>query len=332
MTLVSKSLMPDIFFLPEWGKIYARQEKGEHEVFDFATDYGQVSYQFVVRPIPIDVGGVRYYDTITPFGPCGPVIIRCADGRRAELAASFDAAFQEYCNDHNIVSEYVRFNTWVKNAEDFENIYSLDNRGISTCIDLTVDDYFMDEFTSKTRGQVRRALKNNVEIEYDYTGSTIGEFHRLYEIMAKRNDIPDHYRFSKELLAESFSLLEGKQFIVYAKYKGNYISGSLYAHHGDLLHYHLTANDPDFFHVAGNSLVLNEGCRWGVEHGMKHVHLGGSTGEELYRFKRGFTKTEPLDILTGKKIRNETIYKLLSDHQLSRGDVENPNYFPLYRG
>lgn len=47
MTLVSKSLMPDIFFLPEWGKIYARQEKGEHEVFDFATDYGQVSYQFV---------------------------------------------------------------------------------------------------------------------------------------------------------------------------------------------------------------------------------------------------------------------------------------------
>ncbi|WP_203341041.1 hypothetical protein [Planococcus beijingensis] len=65
---------------------------------------------------------------------------------------------------------------------------------------------------------------------------------------------------------------------------------------------------------------------------MKHVHLGGSTGEELYRFKRGFTKTEPLDILTGKKIRNETIYKLLSDYQLSRGDVDNPNYFPLYRG
>lgn len=332
MTVVPTSLLSDIFFLPEWGKAYAKQEKGINEVFEFSTDYGHVYYQFVVRPIPIDVGDITYYDTITPFGPGGPVIISCAVGKRKELSAAFDAAFQNYCIDNNIVSEYVRFNTWVKNAEDFEDVYSIDNRGISMYIDLSVGDYFMEEFSSKARGQVRRAQKNNVEIEYDYEGTTIDEFHRLYEIMAKRNDIPDHYRFSKELLAESFTLLKGKQFIVYAKYEGQFISASLYAHHGDFLHYHLTANDPEFFHVAGNSLILNEGCLWGVAHGKKQMHLGGATGDVLYRFKHGFTKTAPLDILTGKKIRNETIYNLLVDYNVSRGAIENPEYFPLYRG
>ncbi|MBT2570087.1 hypothetical protein [Planococcus sp. ISL-110] len=62
------------------------------------------------------------------------------------------------------------------------------------------------------------------------------------------------------------------------------------------------------------------------------MHLGGATGDVLYRFKRGFKKTEPLDILTGKKIRNETIYNLLVDYNSSRGAIEDLGYFPLYRG
>lgn len=332
MAVMLTTLLSDIFFLPEWGKAYATQDLGESKVFEFATDYGHIYYQFVVRPIPVALGDVNYYDTITPFGQSGPVIISCAAGRRKELAAAFDAEFQKYCIANNIVSEYVRFNSCVKNAEDFKEIYSIDNRGITMYIDLSVGDYFLEEFKSSTRQQVRRALKNNVEIEYDHTGATIDEFHRLYEIMAKRNNIPNHYRFSKELLAESFTLLEGKQFIVYAKYEGQYISAAMYLHHGDFLHYHLSANDPEFFNVAGNSLVLNEGCRWGVENGKKQLHLGGATSDVLYRFKRGFTKTEPLDILTGKKVRNETIYNLLVDYNLSRGIIENPEYFPLYRG
>ncbi len=328
MPIMLTTLLSDIFFLPEWGKAYESHDGGENKVFEFVTDYGHVYYQFIMRPIPISLGDEPYYDTITPFGQSGPVIVSCAPGRRKELAAAFEEKFQAYCTDHNIVSEYVRFNAWVKNAEDFKELYSIDDRGISMYIDLSVSDYFMEEFKSSTRQQVRRALKNNVEIEYDYTGATIEEVHRLYEIMAKRNNIPSHYQFSKELMAQSFSLLEGKQFIVYAIYEGHYISGALYLHHGDFLHYHLAANDPEFFHVAGNSLVLNEGCRWGVEHGKKQLHLGGATSDVLYRFKRGFTKTEPLAILTGKKIRNETIYNLLAEY--SSG--ENPEHFPIYRG
>lgn len=332
MAVMLKTLLSDIFFLPEWGKAYAGQDEGENKIFEFVTDYGHVYYQFVLRLISFNLGDTDYYDTITPFGQGGPIIIRCEADRKKDLAEAFDAAFQKYCTDNNIVSEYIRFNAWVKNVDDFKDIYSIDNRGISMYIDLTVGDFFMEEYKSHTRQQVRRALKNKVEIEYDYTGATIDEFQRLYEIMANKNNIPMHYRFSQELLAQSFNFLSGKQFIIYAKYDDHYISAALYLHHGDFLHYHLAANDPKFFHVAGNSLVLNEGCKWGVEHGMKQLHLGGASTDVLYRFKRGFTKTEPLNILTGKKIRNEKIYKLLAENALSNGTVKNTEHFPLYRG
>ncbi|TWT01918.1 GNAT family N-acetyltransferase [Planomicrobium sp. CPCC 101079] len=332
MKVITKTTVPDIFFAPEWGKAYESHDHGEMRIFEVKNELGHIYYSFILRAIPIPVGAVRYYDTITSFGLSGPIILDCIPGKKRELAAVFDKEFQQYCKENNIVSEYVRFNSWLNNATDFEDVYCMDNRGIVMYVDLTVEDYFMQEFKSCTRQQVRRALKNNVEIEYDYTGASVKEFHRLYMIMAKKNNIPEHYMFSEELLAESFKHLEGKQFIVYAKYEGQYISGAIYLHHEDYLHYHLAANDPDFFNVAGNSLVLNEGCRWGVEHGKKQLHLGGASTEPLYRFKRGFTKTEPLAILTGKKVRNPEVYEWLTYYKQSTDAEADPGYFPAYRG
>lgn len=332
MTVTLNAAIPDIFFLPEWGKAYENQDHGETCIFEFKNDAGRVFYQFIKRPIPDQAGDIQYFDTITPFGQSGPLIMECEEGKKKELADAFDKAFQSYCEANRIVSEYIRFNGWLQNAEDFRHLYGIDNRGITMYIDLAVEDVFMQEFKSGTRQQVRRALKNGVQVEYDFTGATIQEFHRLYTIMARKNDIPDHYMFSEELLAESFKLLEGKQFIIYAKYGGQYISAALYLHHGDFLHYHLAANDPEFFYVAGNSLLLHEGCRWGVENGKREMHLGGASTDALYRFKRGFTKTEPLDILTGKKVRNEKVYGLLAEGKQAQGGIQNPGHFPLYRG
>ncbi|TWT27311.1 GNAT family N-acetyltransferase [Planomicrobium sp. CPCC 101110] len=332
MTVSSKTAVPDIFFTKEWGKAYERHDLGEMRIFELKNETGHIYYPFIMRPIPAVVGSVVYYDTITSFGLSGPLILECLPGKKRELTDAFDREFQSYCEENHIISEYVRFSSWLNNAEDFRNIYDINNRGIVMYVDLTVEDYFMQEFKSCTRQQIRRAWKNNVEIEYDYTGATIQEFHRLYMIMAQKNNIPKHYMFTEELLAESFNQLEGKQFIIYAKYQGQYISGAIFMHHGEYLHYHLAANDPEFFNVAGNSLILHEGCRWGVEHGKKELFLGGASTEPLYRFKRGFTKTEPLPIITGKKVRNPEIYASLTKWNLIMNKDADTGYFPAYRG
>lgn len=329
MSVTTKTGIPDIFFLPEWAGAYESQDGGVAQVFEFEHSLGRIQYTFIKRIVP---GTTGYFDTITPFGLNGPLITECEAGREKELAAAFDGAFEQYCRDHRIIAEYIRFNPWIGNIQHFGEFYGIDKRGIAMYVDLSTDDYFMDEFKSGTRQQVRRALKNGVTIEYDFTGETLDDFCRIYELMAQRNSIPEYYLFSKEFLEDSFRSLAGNQFIINAIHEGTRISTALMVHHGDYVHYHLAANDPAYFKFAANSLVISEACRWGVDNGKKQLHLGGASTEALYRFKSGFTKTEPLDILTGKKIRNAAVYEKISRAKTAAEPDTNTGHFPIYRG
>lgn len=323
--------IPDIYFMPEWGKSYESKDGGELKIFEFENEIGHVFYQFILRPVPAKNAGVAYFDTITPYGFSGPLVLRCDPGKKEELVALFDNEFQQYCEKHNIVAEYIRFNPWLKNKRDFNTIYKIEDNGCTVAIDLTVEDFFMDEFSSNARKQVRRAWKNNVEIEYDYTGSSIKEFHRLYKLMAKKNNVDEYYLFTEKFLMNSFKALKGKQFIISAKHEGKYISTALFIHQGDYLHYHLAASDPEYFHLAGNSLLIYEGCRWGTENGKKELHLGGGS-ENLCRFKSGFTKGETLEFKVGTKVRNEEVYNGLVEDKKTKSEIKDEGYFPLYRG
>lgn len=324
--------LPDIYFLPEWGNYYATKElEGKLEIFEIRNDFGHVYYQFIVRPIPLETGGDEYFDTITPYGFSGPIIVECQNGKREELATMFNEKFQAYCDERGIITEYIRFNPWLKNFQDFQDYYNIRSHGHTLFIDLTVDDFFMEEFSPKARTQVRRAQKNEVEIEFDFTGSTAQKFHHLYDAMADKLEFGDYYRFSEEFLKNSFESLQGKQFFINAMYKGKCVSSSFMLCHGDYLHYHLTANDPEFFHLAANSLIVYEACRWGSENGIKEVHLGGGSIETIGQFKKRFTKTEPLDLLIGKKVRNQDVYEELVALKEKNGGIGNPEFFPLYR-
>lgn len=326
--------MPDIYFLPEWGEFFETKEhEGKVHFFDVKHEWGQVFYQFIVRPIPVQMEGPTYYDIITPYGFSGPIILACEPERKQQLVEHFDEEFQKYCAEHRIVTEYVRFNPWLKNRQDFEQLYEFRDNGSTLYIDLTVDDFFMDQFASVTRRQVRKALKNNVEIEIDYTGEHVAEFHRLYMMTAEKNDIDPYYLFSEESLRSSFDRFQGKQFLISAKHEGRYISSALMLHHGDYVHYHLAANDPALYSFAGNSLIIYEACKWAVAHGKKELHLGGAGNDEnLYRFKRNFTRTEPLPLLMGKRIHNQPAYDQLVEVKRQKEGIRFPGYFPLYRG
>ena len=329
MNVSTKTGIPDIFFLPEWARAYESQDHGVAELFEFQNTLGRVHYTFIKRRVP---GNADYWDAITPFGLNGPLITDCRPGREKELAEAFDKAFQTHCEDNNIIAEYIRFNPWIGNIEPFREFYGIDMRGIAMYVDLSSGNYFMDEFKSGTRQQVRRALKNDVTIEFDFTGETLADFSRIYQLMAQKNSIPEYYLFTEEFLADSFRTLAGKQFIINALHDGKRISTALMVHHGDYLHYHLAANDPAYFKFAANSLVLSEACRWGTANGKTQLHLGGASTEPLFRFKSGFTKTEPLEILTGKRIRNPEVYERISKAKIAADPETDTHHFPVYRG
>lgn len=323
---------PDIYFLPEWGKLYEEHDHAKVDKFNFRCDKGHVYYQFMKRRLPEELECSDYVDLVTPYGFSGPVIIECPSGERQALVRDFDEAFQQYCQREKIVSEYVRFNPWLKNHEDFAGFYELKYNKYTLFTDLTGNDFFMEEFGSKTRNQIRKAQKSNVTIDFDFSGATIDTFNRLYELTAAKNDFHDYYRFTSDFLEKTFQALSGRQFIINAFHGGECISSAIFLVHHPYIHYHLCANDPRFYSLCANSLILYEAGKWGRINGIRQMHLGGAFTDELFAFKKQFSKNGICDYFVGKKIRDKSQYGILLELKNRKGGIRNSDYFPLYRG
>lgn len=323
---------PDIYFLPIWGNVYAEHDPGVVDRFFLNVPEGRVYYQFMKRPIPDELSYPGYYDTVTPYGFNGPLILECDPAAKTTLVQMYDQAFQEYCEQKKIIAEYIRFNPWLENHRDFSETYSLNYNNYTLYTDLEVEDFFMQEFSSKIRNLIRKAIRMGVEVEFDSSGDQLPEFQRLYQMMTEKNPVSDYYQFDTTFLQNTFKMLKGKQFMLNARYQNQIISSAIFLHHGNYLHYHLSANDPAYYSLNANSLILCRAAEWGKRNGKKQFHLGGAFSDSLFAFKQQFTKRGKCDYYVGKKIRNRELYDELVN---ARGKSENPpnsGYFPLYRG
>ena len=112
----------DIYFRPEYAVLSSLIDGGTSEEFSFDSQYGTVSYQFIKREIPQKHNGETYFDIITPYGYGGPLVVPSSPDKREALVRSFCEAFDKYCLENNIVSEFVRYHPLYNNADDFHSV------------------------------------------------------------------------------------------------------------------------------------------------------------------------------------------------------------------
>lgn len=318
---------PDIYFEPFWGKLNAALEKGgRYGEFVYEDENGSVLYHYILRPVEFLLDGEQYYDTITPYGFSGPVILECREGAREELAGAFEKAFDAHCRERRIVAEYVRFCPWLFNDRDFGRFYTLRDNGKTFGIDLT-GDFLHEEFARDRCRNIQKAVRKGVTVEFDFEGTSVPEFLRLYRLMAERNQIDASYRFSEGFIRGTMEYCGKNAFFVNGRYEGRLISSSLYLMSAQYLHAHLLGNDSAYFGLNADQILISEACRWGKEHGKKVLHLGGAHTAGLIRYKSEFTKKCVYDFRIGTKIRNPEIYERLVR---AKGEA-NPSYFPAYR-
>ena len=181
--------LPDIYFESIWGELYAVKENGTHHIFLYNSNYGQVYYSFVKRIINIKVEDETYYDIITPYGFSGPVILNHSTNKKNELLKEFKVSFDNYCNENKIVTDSCRFNPWLKNHVNFAHMYDLVLNYTTIGIDLSVDNIFLNELSSKKRNMIRKASKLGVSIHFDFKGNNIDDFISIYEKTILKNSI-----------------------------------------------------------------------------------------------------------------------------------------------
>lgn len=325
--------MTDLFFEEAYGKLYEKMENGVCEEFVFQCAFGEVRHLFIKREIPLLVHGDRWFDAITPYGYGGPRITRCATGCHSDLVTAFEQSFREYCKEHRIVSEFVRFHPIFDNARDFSNCYDVtyQRETVGTTLD-GFDDPVASEFSKSARKTLRRSLNAGVTCRITEAPGDLESFKEIYYATMSRVHADAYYFFDDEYFIDCLLQFGDKIVLAEALYEGKVIAAELHFLYGDVLHTHLSGTVVEFHQLSPIYVLQYGAVRWGKENGVKLIHAGGgrtnSLDDPLFKFKKKFGQHTGFRFYTGRKIWNADIYaELCSQSGASPTEV----FFPAYR-
>lgn len=323
----------DLYFDENYGRLYEEIENGTCEVYQFHHPLGTIRHMFIKREIPIKLNGRTYYDIVTPYGYGGPLIEECSQDDKKILVEEFREAFQQYCEEHDIVSEFIRFQPVINNAQDFETCYDVVYIRNTVGTNLKeYDDPVQKEFSKSTRKNIRKALEAGVEFNVIMGPDDFKEFKDIYHETMARNQADTYYYFDDVYFERLIDYFGENMLLVEAVYEGQTIGMGLNFVYDNMIHTHLSGTLNDFRHLSPAYILQYALVVWGKENGVDLIHDGGgrtnSLDDKLYLFKKQFGKNTGFKFYIGKKIWHPEIYKELCEAVDVEADLE---YFPAYR-
>lgn len=324
----------DIYFEENYGKLYEETENGKTEIFKYEDANGIITNQFIKRIIPIDIGK-QYYDITTPYGYGGPIIEEYKKNKD-ELVNNYEKAFREYCNNNDIVSEFIRFHPIFNNALDFKSVYNVIylRKTLGTNLEI-YEDPIVSEFSKSCKKNIRQCKNKGIDfrVTESPTIMEIEKFKNIYYVTMDRNDASDFYYFKDEYFEKLLKYFSDNILTVEAIYEGKTIAMGLYFIYNKILHIHLSGTLTEYLYLSPAYMLRYGATLWAKEHGYKLIHHGGgrsnSSEDSLYLFKKNFAKNTEFDFYIGKKIWNKEIYDKLCEEK--HIDPEKIDFFPAYR-
>ena len=327
--------MPDIYFNPLYGKMCELVDKGICCRFNINNAYGQVVNQFIKRPVPFLIDGVQYYDIVTPYGYGGPIIVLAND--REKLVGEYEKEFARYCAENNIICEFIRYHPIKKNYEDFNSVYqnSFSRHTVGTNL-KDYDDPVQSEFTKSARREVRKGEKAGVKCTVNANPTDLSLFRALYEETMDRNGAEEMYYFPDAYYQLLTNELRDSVLEIQATLDNEVIASEIYFISDSIMHAHLLGSSNRLLEIGGGAILEATAARWGRENGYQYIHHGGgrtsSEDDPLYLYKKKFGRNTEFDFYTGKRIWNQPVFDRAVEIRKALGEIDNPNYFPIYRG
>ena len=150
-------------------------------------------------------------------------------------------------------------------------------------------DQMFSRFSSNNKRNIKKAVREGVEIEIRHDMESVDEFYCLNSITRKRHGIPSQpYRFFENLYKHITS--DGKGIIVIAKKHGEVVAGSIYFLLGKSAIYKYGASKKEEGHLRANNLVMWEAIKWLSNRNYKSLSLGRTekSNAGLLRYKTGW--------------------------------------------
>lgn len=266
-----------------------------------------------------------YFDFATPYGYGGWIV----EGQ------SIDELFQAYnqwLEKNGIVSEFVRFHPMIFNHEYCKSFYEVIQLGEVIHMDLCSPEDIWNNIISKNRNMIRKALKNGVVIYNGRFPDIFEKFREVYNSTMDKDGAEKYYYFGPKFYQSILEDLPHNAQVFWAERDGQVIATSIMLATNKRMNYHLSGSLREYSSFAPTNLLIYQAALWGCANGYKTLYLGGGVGSEednLFKFKRAFYKGSLNHFYIGKKIVDSKKYAELLG---LRTEIDNPGYFPKYRG
>ena len=268
----------------------------------------------------------KYFDFSTPYGYGGWIV----EGTDTEQLFT---DYEKWCENNNIVSEFVRFHPIVKNHNECEASYEVIPLGEVVAMDLTSPEVIWENIISKNRNVIRKAIKNGVKIYNGRYPDIYEKFRSIYNKTMDKDNAEDYYYFKPDFYSSILDDLPQNAQVFYAQHPdGTVIAASIMIAANGKMNYHLSGSLREYSSLAATNLLLYEAALWGSANGYKTLYLGGGVGsgeDSLFKFKRAFYKKDLNRFYIGKKIFMKDKYDELVG---LRDDISaESSFFPKYK-
>lgn len=330
--------MKDVHALHGYCSLYYRLGEGVPHLFYYQISEEQkIAYPFMKRKIQLPFLKTNetepLFDIITPYGFGGPLIEPLAEG----VVAEFRAAFEDYCKNENIISEFLRFNPMLANHRYLEPFMDVLYDRDSVYIDLTRNEEEMIKHIHKNHlRNIAKAEKKGLTFalaQEELAEEWSEQFYELYKETMDKLQAEQYYYFSAQFVRDFLNNLPKNSFIAAVFLNGEMIAGALCMHEAGVIHYHLGGSRVHHLNLGTNPNLFYNLALWGKNQGFSALHLGAGhrQGDSLFQFKHRFNLGGTAGFYIGKKVHNEEIYKHLC--QAWENYYEQPlgSFFPGYR-
>ncbi len=267
----------------------------------------------------------QYFDFATPYGYGGWII-------EGEGVNDLFDEYERWLEKNGIICEFVRFHPMVKNHEACRSFYEVIQLGEVVHMELSSPADIWSNIISKNRNMIRKAVKNDIKIYNGRFPEIYEKFRTIYNGTMDKDNAEEYYYFKPEFYASVLEDLPQNSQVFWAEKDGQVIAASIMIGANGYLNYHLSGSLREFSSFAPGNLILYTAALWGCANGYRTFYLGGGVGsgeDSLFKFKRAFYKGDLNRFYIGKKIYNQEKYEELLE---LREEIENPGYFPKYRG
>ncbi|QFG01091.1 GNAT family N-acetyltransferase [Psychrobacillus glaciei] len=267
-----------------------------------------------------------WYDLSTPYG-YGGFLINGDDYEKV------NNAFNLYCKNSGYVSEFVRFHLFNDYSSYYDGTIESHTQNIVRDLGLPLEEMIMD-FEHKVRKSLKKALREELEVEIDSTGERLEEFLDIYYQTMESNNANESFYFPKKFF-ETINNMKENFIYIHILHEGKIISTELVLYGPENCYSFLGGTNREYLKLQPNTLLKYEIIKWAKTKGLKRFILGGGYGNNdgIFKYKKSFAPNGIYDFYIGKKIIDETkYYNLLSRRKSELLDENNITFYPKYRG